>query len=49
MTRRQTQQATALLLTPDRGVLAASLAWPEFLKRWREGQWPEFLVHGIHI
>lgn len=49
MTRRQTHQATALMLTTDRGVLASCLAWPAFQKRWREGQWPEFLVHGIHI
>jgi hypothetical protein len=33
----------------DRGSIASCLAWPEFLKRWNDGQWPEFLVRGIHI
>lgn len=30
-------------------VLVSALAWPEFTKRWQAGQWPEFLVEGIHV
>ena len=39
----------AWLLSSDWNTLASALAYPEFVRHWQAGGWPEFLVWGIHL